>query len=109
MPSFYALCDVLAVTSLNSTEAYGLVQPEAMRAGTPVVASDLPGVREPVRRTGMGRTVPPGNPEALADALVDVLRNRDRYRRDAGEVRALFDPDASLRSYEQLFEEVSRS
>jgi len=107
MPSFYGLCDVLAVTSLNSTEAYGLVQPEAMLAGTPVVASDLPGVREPVRLTGMGRTVPPGEPAALADALIDVLRNRDRYLRDAADIRALFAPHLSLQSYEQLFAEVA--
>ncbi len=107
MPSFYALCDVLAVTSRNATEAYGLVQPEAMQAGTPVVASDLPGVREPVRLSGMGLTVPAGDASALAEALIEVLRNRDRYRRDRQEIRALFAPEASLRLYEQLFEEVS--
>ena len=106
MPSFFALCDVLAVTSLNATEAYGLVQPEAMCMGTPVVATDLPGVREPVRLTGMGRIVPPGDAAALAEALIEILRHRERYQRDVAEVRALFAPEPSLRLYETLFEEL---
>ncbi len=106
MPSFYALCDVLAVTSLNSTEAYGLVQPEAMQAGTPVVASDLPGVREAVRRTGMGMLVPPGDATALADALIAVLGDRARYAANAAAARAQFAPEHSLQLYEALFERL---
>jgi glycosyltransferase involved in cell wall biosynthesis len=108
MPSFYALCDALVVTSLNSTEAYGLVQPEAMLAGTPVVATDLPGVREPVRRTGMGRIVAPRDAAALADALIDVLRNRDRYVRPHAEIAAAFDPNDAFGEYEALFARLAR-
>jgi glycosyltransferase involved in cell wall biosynthesis len=103
MPSFYSLCDVLAVTSLNSTEAFGLVQVEAMMAGTPVVATDLPGVREPIRRTGMGRLVPPRQPEALADALIDVLHHRASYVKPRNEIVARFDLEDSLRQYESIF------
>lgn len=102
MPSFFALCDVLAVTSLNSTEAFGLVQVEAMLAGTPVVATDLPGVREAVRRTGMGEVVPPRDPEALAAALVRVVRDRPRYVRPRPEVETAFDCDAALEEYEKV-------
>lgn len=103
MPAFFALCDALAVTSLNSTEAFGLVQVEAMLAGTPVVATDLPGVREAVRRTGMGEIVPPRDPEALAAALVRVIRNRPQYVRSRAEIEAAFDPDAALAAYEAVF------
>jgi len=106
MPSFFGLCDVLAVTSLNSTEAYGLVQPEAMSCGTPVVATDIPGVREPVRQTGMGLIVAPGDSPALAAAITRILKNPDEFSRPRASIRAHFDAEHSLDLYEQVFEEA---
>ena len=103
MPSFFALCDVLAVTSLNRTEAFGLVQAEAMLSGTPVVATDLPGVREAVRQTGMGEIVPPADPAQLAAALIKVITHREAYVRPHDEVARAFDLTRAIRQYEALF------
>ena len=57
----FTVADVLVLPSINSTESFGLVQVEAMLRGVPVVASDLPGVRQPVRMTGMGEIAPIGD------------------------------------------------
>lgn len=69
MASFYRSIDILAVPSVNRTEAFGLVQIEAMREGVPVVVSDLPGVRVPVRETGRGMVVPIRDSKAIANAI----------------------------------------
>jgi glycosyltransferase involved in cell wall biosynthesis len=97
------------VTSLNSTEAFGMVQVEAMLEGTPVVASDLPGVREAVRRTGMGETVPPRDSTALAAALIRVLRRGQAYVRPRPDVVRTFDVEQAIGQYEALFTAVCRS
>lgn len=66
----YRACDVFCLPSLDRAEAFGLVLLEAMRAGKPIVASDIPG-------SGVGTVagpdnalrVPPGDVAALAHAL----------------------------------------
>lgn len=73
--AFYEMIDVLTLPSVNRTEAFGMVQAEAMMSGTPVVVSDLPGVRVPVKLTGMGLVSQPGKPKMLANAIEKVLAN----------------------------------
>jgi glycosyltransferase involved in cell wall biosynthesis len=107
LAAFYDAIDVLVLPSTNSMESFGMTQAEAMIAGTPVVASDLSGVREAVRVTGMGLLVPPRDTSALARAIVAVLREPQRYVRPSDEVRRLFDPDRTATFYEQLFSELT--
>lgn len=68
----YASIDVFALPSVNSFEAFGIVQMEAMLRGVPVLASDLPGVRVPVRESGFGRIVPPRDATAIGRALREL-------------------------------------
>jgi phosphatidyl-myo-inositol alpha-mannosyltransferase len=63
-------------------ESFGIVLVEAMAAGTPVVASDLDAFRRVLRDGEVGRLVPVGDGDALADALIAMLEDdalRKRY------------------------------
>lgn len=102
MATFFTACDVLVLPSLNRTESFGLVQVESMLAGTPVIASDLPGVRTPIRLTGMGVIVPSGDAEAIANAVTVILADRPRFVRPREEIEQLFSIEATLDSFERF-------
>ena len=108
MAAFYPNLDVLTVPSLNSTEAFGLVQIEAMMNGVPCVPSALPGVRQPVKMHGMGTVSEIGNPESLASAILQVLDNPEKYRGDMDAVKKTYDPDSIAQIYEKLFERLKK-
>ena len=105
MADFYAMCDVFALPSRS--DCLASVQIEAMLCGTPVVAANIPGAREVVRVTEMGRLVEPRDPCALADGLADVLDDPARYYRSYEAIRATFDPDRAICDYEALLGEMA--
>ena len=72
LPAVAAACD-LYLGPATGGESFGVVLVEAMAAGLPVVASDIPGYDEVVRDGVNGLLVPPGNPDALAAAAGRVL------------------------------------
>lgn len=102
MGEFYDRLSVLAVPSLNSTETFGLVQIEAMMHGVPVVASDLPGVRQPVSMTALGQVVPVGNAKALADAVSGQLEHPRTARLTQNELIEQFSPQRNAEFFERL-------
>ncbi len=104
--AFLHECDVTVLPSINSTESFGMVQVEAMTCGTPVVATDLPGVRQPVRMTGMGKVIPPAEAAPLAEAIIEILSNRERFSGDGAAIRQRFSPATIAQEYEKLFEEL---
>ena len=100
LADFYAACDVLVLPS--DSECFALVQAEAMLCGTPVVASDIPGARVPVRVTGMGRLFRAGDAADLAAALDDVLGDRSRFVVAPEKIAATFALGRTVDAYEAV-------
>jgi phosphatidylinositol alpha-mannosyltransferase len=67
-----AAAEVLCAPS-NGGESFGIVLIEAMAAGLPVVASDIPGYRAVLAEGSAGMLVPPDSPASLEHALFNVL------------------------------------
>ena len=89
LPAYYAGADAFLAPSLGG-ESFGIVLVEAMAAGVPVVATDIPGYAEVLRPGVEGLLVSPGNPTALAHALKRLLLDPGLAARlgAAGRVRA---------------------
>lgn len=106
LAAFYHLCEVLVLPSTNSTEAFGMVQVEAMTCGTPAVASDMPGVRQPVLQTGMGKLFKLMDYESLARSLIEVLDNPQEHIGDVPQITQQFAPESTAREYEEIFDRL---
>jgi glycosyltransferase involved in cell wall biosynthesis len=103
LQGFYASLDAFCFPSLNSFEAFGIAQVEALLAGIPVLTSDLPGVRVPVRTTGMGKVLPVGDLEEWKTAIEGF--NRESYpERIAQAEEQLFSRDIAVKKYLKLLE-----
>ena len=107
IPDFYASLDVFALPSVNAFEAFGIVQVEAMSAGVPVLASDLPGVRVPVRETGFGVVVPPGDVDGIAAGLRELAAGVPDRVTPAEVARREYGLTAVIDAYEELFSELA--
>jgi glycosyltransferase involved in cell wall biosynthesis len=108
LADFYASLDCFAFPSVNSFEAFGIVQIEAMSAGVPVVASDRPGVRVPVAETGFGVLVPQGDPSALRQGIVEVLEAPPSAVEGQRRTMQRFGTDAVVQTYERALLSLQR-
>lgn len=109
IPEIMAALDVLAVPSIRS-EATSQVIPQALAVGTPVVASTVGGSPELIRDGETGRLVPPGDPTALAEAILDLLGDPPKARAmaRAGQVEVLggFTLDAMMTRTTRVYAEL---
>lgn len=76
LPAFHAAADVFVSPAIGQ-ESFGITLVEAMAAGLPVVATDIPGYREVVTDGVDGLLVPPDDPFELSQALRRVLTDPD--------------------------------
>jgi glycosyltransferase involved in cell wall biosynthesis len=105
-----AAMDVVALPSVEH-ESLGMVLVEAMALGRPVVASRIGGPMEVITDGETGRLVPPRDPQALAEAIEDLLAT-DRVAlgaRAAADARARFAPEIFCQRVAQVYEDALRS
>ncbi len=101
LPAFYHQADIFCAPSLGF-ESFGIVLLEAMAAGLPIVASNIAGYRSVLTDGQEGWFTPPGDPQALAQALGRLVE-QPRLRQTMGQQGRL---TASRYSWERLTDEI---
>jgi glycosyltransferase involved in cell wall biosynthesis len=93
----------------SSGEALPTVVSEAMLCGTPIIATDVGGVREQL--AGFGTVVSPNNPDELASAIVEAVAHYDRFESQVGQMSAYaqrtFSVDAMVEKHIDLYRRLS--
>lgn len=107
--AFYKIIDVLILPSVNQTEAFSMVQVEAMLLGTTVVTTNLPGVRVPIKLTKMGLLVEPKNSKQLTKAIITILKNKNKYPNPklVENVQHIFDIKKTFQFYDDLVDHAN--
>ncbi len=103
LPALYAAADVMALVS--ESEGLANVWVEALACGTPIVASDVGGIRELVKSPDAGRIVE-RNPDAIATAITGLLANPPQREAVAATIRA-FSWDENARTLAEFFRTVA--
>lgn len=110
LPVYYRAASLFCMSSVERTEAFGVVLIEAMSCATPVVATDIPGSGVPwVNADGVsGKNASPRSSESLAHAISDVLSDRSgSYSDKAHErYRSLFTGPQMISSVLSLYKEL---
>jgi glycosyltransferase involved in cell wall biosynthesis len=105
VPELLATCDIIALPSFHEGLPMALL--EAMAVGRPVVATSVGGVPAVVRHGETGLLVPPGDSQAMADALTTLVDDDGVRRRLVAKafevVQRTFSFDQTLERYEALY------
>lgn len=93
LPSYYDACRVFCLSSVQKTEAFAIVQIEAMACGKPVVATQIPQSGVPwVNAHGQsGLNVVPASPQELARAIKDISDDEKTYKEFSQRARSRYE------------------
>jgi len=101
LPYYYSAAEVVVMPSYY--ESFGMVALEAMACGTPVVASQVGGLAFLVRDGETGFVVPGNDVQALANRLVELIKNQE-LRNKLGNQSTKY---AQLYSWENISEKIA--
>lgn len=107
----YQICDLFVLPSVESSEAFGIVQMEAMAYGKPVVNTNLPtGVPYVSINGETGFTVPPRDSKALTNAINRILNDKElatKFSKNAlKRVKEKFSKEKMLESIYLIYKEL---
>lgn len=97
LPNYYAACDLFCLSSIQKTEAFAIVQVEAMSCHKPIVATEIPGsgVSWVNEQDVSGENVAPGDSKALAAAINKILNDASLYQKYS---------EGAFQRYEDMFQ-----
>lgn len=108
IPAILSELDVFILPSISEGLPLALI--EAMAAGKPAIATQCGGPSEVVTNDATGLLIPPGNPDAITRAVIELLTNRQLTERlaQAGQakVRAEFSLSKMLQEHEVLYDRL---
>jgi rhamnosyl/mannosyltransferase len=111
LAGYYHACDLFCLPSVAKSEAFGIVQLEAMACGKPVVSTEVGTATSVVNVHGKtGLVVPPRDERALSDALNRLIEDRslaEEMGRNAKEhVRKRYDNDIAAERVYKLYRDI---
>jgi glycosyltransferase involved in cell wall biosynthesis len=103
-----AACDLLVFPAITNHFARPIVEAAAM--GKPTVASHFPIIEELVKHDETGLLVPPGDPEALAEAILELLKDPERSARLGKTAYALarsrYDATSRIQAIVEIYDQL---
>lgn len=108
VPEVLGACDLFTLPSIQ--EGFPMVILEALAAGKAVIASEVGAIPDVIRHGDTGLLVPPGDADALADALCLLIEDQKARRRlgQSGHklVREVYDFERTVGQYDDLYQNV---
>jgi len=98
--AFYDLIDFLIIPSRS--DCFPLVQVEAQLLGVPTISSDIPGLRVLPQATGFGAIFKPEDPCALAQSVVESVKNREMIMGKRSNVAVILDRGKILETWRKI-------
>ncbi len=115
LASYYAACDIFVLPSIKCSEAFGIVQIEAMYFGKPVISTRLPcsGVDEVNKHMESGLTVEPQNPKEIAQAIKTLQKDKKLYQKLSVQAKErfnrLFTKEKMVENVIKIYKEVLKN
>jgi glycosyltransferase involved in cell wall biosynthesis len=92
LTEYYNKCEVFILPSIDSKqEGFGIVLIEALACGTPVVTTNIVGMADEIKKYNAGMVVEPKNSKLLAESIIKVLANSEKYTSNIKEIIKKFD------------------